>query len=76
MDTWYGLVAPAGTPGSIVKKLNQEFARAARDPEVIRKMELLGVGQRSTNPTEFAALIARDTARMGKIIKDAGIRPN
>lgn len=74
LEMWHGMVAPAGTPAPIVKKLNDEFIKASRSPDIARI-----VGQQATDlllstPNEFSKMIAADTERLGKVIRDTGIK--
>ncbi len=70
-----GMWAPAKTPVAVINRLNQEILRLLSRPEV--KEQLLGGGVEAvgSSPAEFAAVIKADIARMGKVIKDAGIQP-
>jgi tripartite-type tricarboxylate transporter receptor subunit TctC len=74
--TWFGLVAPAGTPADIVGKLNAEFVRAAHDPELVGRLDQQGIEPKAGSPDDFAVLMRTDTARIGKVIKSIGITLN
>jgi tripartite-type tricarboxylate transporter receptor subunit TctC len=74
--TWFGLVAPAGTPADIVGKLNAEFVRAAHDPELVGRLDQQGIEPKAGSPDDFAALMRTDTERIGKVIKSIGITLN
>jgi tripartite-type tricarboxylate transporter receptor subunit TctC len=74
LEIWQGIVAPAGTPPAIVRKLNEEFVKAALAPEVVSKVAVQAVEMTTSTPEEFAKLIAADVERLGKIIRDAGIK--
>jgi tripartite-type tricarboxylate transporter receptor subunit TctC len=74
--TWFGLVAPAGTPADIVRKLNQEFVRAAHDPELVGRLDQQGIEPKAGRSDDFAALMRTDTERIGKVIKSIGITLN
>ena len=69
-----GIYAPAKTPAAIIRRLNQEIVRAMNLPET--KERLFGVGEEiiASSPEQFAATIKTDIARLGKLIKDAGIK--
>jgi len=71
---WFGLMAPAGTPQSIIDKLHKETVRLLALPEVKSKLEGLGVQLVGNTPEEFAAIIRTETPHWGKVIKDAGIK--
>ena len=73
--TWYGVFAPAGTPGAIVNRLHADLVRAMQTPDVRARLEGIGAdGSVSRSPEEFAALVRADTARYAKIVKDIGLR--
>ena len=68
------MLAPAKTPEAIIRRLNQEIVRALNNPDVKQKFLDFGVESRSSSPEELAATVKTDMARMGKVIKDAGIK--
>ena len=71
---WQGIVAPAGTPPAIVRKLNEELVRAAQSPEIVSQVAAQAVDMLTSSPEEFARLLAADIDRLGKVIRDAGIK--
>jgi tripartite-type tricarboxylate transporter receptor subunit TctC len=74
LDAWFGLVAPAGTPEPVVGKLHTAFTQAVRDPDVVRQMADQGAEAVTSTPAEFAAFIASETERFGKIVKAIGAK--
>src|SRR2546422_111736 len=73
--TWYGVFAPAGTPGAIVNRLHREMVKAMQTPDVRSKLDGIGAdGTGSRSPEEVAGLGRADTARYAKIVKDIGLR--
>jgi len=73
---WWGIVAPAGTPGDIIEKLNIGLNRVIRDPQFQEKRMLpQGLDPAGTSPAAFAELIREDAKRWAKVIELAGIRP-
>ena len=74
VTSWYSLVAPAGTPPAVVERLQQEVARALQSPETRAKLAGLGAEPIANTPAEFAAMIKSESAKWGKIVKDANIR--
>jgi tripartite-type tricarboxylate transporter receptor subunit TctC len=72
---WNGLLAPAGTPASIIDKLNAAAVAALRTPDIIAKMKLQGLHAMSSTPEEFARLIAAEVDYWDKIIPSIGIQP-
>ena len=73
-DSWTGFLAPAGTPQEIVARVNAEVVRIGQIPAVREKLAGLGLEVIGTTPEVFAEKIRNDTARLGKVIREAGIR--
>ena len=73
---WAGLFAPAGTPSDIVARLNQEVVKALRSPDVLEAAAGFGFELYGNTPQEFAQAIKSDQARVSKVVRDAGIRPD
>jgi tripartite-type tricarboxylate transporter receptor subunit TctC len=72
--SWYGILAPAGTPREIVGRLNAEINRVLSSPEVRERLAGLGAEPTGGTPEQFAATIRADTARWAKVVADAAIR--
>jgi tripartite-type tricarboxylate transporter receptor subunit TctC len=73
-DFWFALFAPAGTPQPVITRLNAEFVKAMRSPEVSSFFGKLGLDVVTSTPQELAKLIADDTARLGKVVRDSGAK--
>jgi len=73
--SWYGVLAPAGTPRSIIDKLSREIVKITHMPDVRERMTSEGAEPAGNTPEEFAAHIKRELARWAKVIKQARIRP-
>jgi tripartite-type tricarboxylate transporter receptor subunit TctC len=71
VTTWYGLLAPAGTPRDIVARLNAEWIKIAATPDMREKMQTAGFEPMSSTPEKFAEFIKTEIVRWGKVIKDA-----
>ena len=71
---WSGLLAPARTPTTIVRKLHLETVKAVALPELRAKFADLGMEGIGNSPAEFAALIKSEIPKWAKVIKDAGIK--
>jgi tripartite-type tricarboxylate transporter receptor subunit TctC len=71
---WFGLAAPAGTPRPIIEKLYRETVRAIEHPEVRRRFDELGLLPVGGTPDEMAGVIAAETPRWARLIKQTGIR--
>jgi tripartite-type tricarboxylate transporter receptor subunit TctC len=76
VNTWYGLLAPKGTPQPILDKLYTEAKAALAEPKVVEGLGKLGLTVVASTPQEFSALIQRETDSWAKVIKDAGIKPD
>jgi tripartite-type tricarboxylate transporter receptor subunit TctC len=72
--SWYGILAPAGTPREIVSRLHDEAVRALAQPELRARLAGEGAELIGSTPEEFAAHISSELARMGKLVRGAGIR--
>ncbi len=73
---WYGVLAPAGTPKAVIAKLNGEFVRILRMPEVVERMQqVLDAEPIGSTPAEFQAFLASERDRWGKVIQAAKIKP-
>lgn len=75
MTTWYAVYVTAGTPPEIVARLQAELGRAVALPDVQAKLRGLGGEPGGMSVAEFAWFNAREYERFGKLIKDAGIKP-
>jgi tripartite-type tricarboxylate transporter receptor subunit TctC len=76
LNSWYGMMAPAGTPKPIVVRLNQELVRALRMPDVVEWMKQNGLDPAPTTPEEHAAYIRAEIAKWSKIVQAARITTN
>jgi tripartite-type tricarboxylate transporter receptor subunit TctC len=74
LKVWFGLLAPAGTPGPVIDQRNKEFVNALGHPEVKQRLMQWGANVIANSPTEFAAVMAADTVRLGKVVRTAGAR--
>jgi tripartite-type tricarboxylate transporter receptor subunit TctC len=72
--SWFGLLAPAGTPKAIVQKLSGETARILKLPEVNERLSALGATPVGSTPEEFAAFIRNEQAKWRKVIQQANIK--
>lgn len=72
-DSWFGLLAPAGTPKAIIDKVNADTIGVLRDPAMQGRLAKLGITVVTNAPADFDKIIQSDTARYGKIFTDAGI---
>ena len=76
LDAWGGLVAAAGTPPEIIKKLNVELRKIIDSPDVQASFKNIGFEGFSSTPEELGDYIKVQLVQWGKMVKDAGIQPN
>ena len=74
-ESWFGVLAPAGTPQPILTKVSEDIAKVLEMHDVREKLLAQGSIPAPTTPAEFDAINKADTERYGKILKDAGISP-
>jgi tripartite-type tricarboxylate transporter receptor subunit TctC len=74
VTTWYGVLAPAGTPKNIVLRLNAELVKIMHSPELKEKLTATGTEPLTSTPEEFAAYIQREIAKWGEVIRKAGVK--
>ncbi len=72
---WQGVVAPARTPPEVVARLNAEVVRALKVPEVQSRITAEGAEILAAGPAEFGDYIRSEIGRFGKVIRDAGVKP-
>jgi tripartite-type tricarboxylate transporter receptor subunit TctC len=72
--SWFGVLAPAGTPRAAIAVLNQELQRIANAPEFRARLESLGAEPAPSTPDAFAALIRKDVEKWAQVIKESGAR--
>ena len=72
---WYGLLAPAGTPPTIIARLNAEALRALKTDEMRERLALDGAEPQGSTPEEFGALIRSELDKWTRVTRAAGIEP-
>ena len=72
--SWSGVVAPAGTPGEIVGKLNAAVNAGIASPETLARLARMGAAPMTGTPADFAALIAAEMPKWAAVVKAAGIK--
>jgi tripartite-type tricarboxylate transporter receptor subunit TctC len=72
--SWFGLLAPANTPAPVVQKLAQAMADAAKDPDVVRQLEDLGLEPVGGTSAQYAQTIKTDLAKWSGIVKEANVK--
>jgi tripartite-type tricarboxylate transporter receptor subunit TctC len=71
---WFGMLVPAATPAPIVQKLSDEVNRILKLPDIVARIEALGLWTAGNKPAEFAKTMRDDGAIYARIVKDANIR--
>ena len=74
ITAWYGLMAPAGTPREIVKKIHDDSVAIIQRPDFLERLDRDGIEPVGNTPEEFGAEIKRDLARWATIVKAAGAK--
>jgi len=74
VSSWYGVLAPARTPAPIIAILHRELAAMVKRPEVAERLTALGIEAEGTSPAAFAAQIADEIAKWGRVVKLAGVK--
>jgi tripartite-type tricarboxylate transporter receptor subunit TctC len=72
--SWFGMLAPAGTPRPIVDRVHQQAVKIAAMPDIRERLATLGLDTTGEGPEAMAAIIKADTAKWAKVIKDANIK--
>jgi tripartite-type tricarboxylate transporter receptor subunit TctC len=72
---WFGLLAPAATPKSVVDRISVDANRVLDDSEIKKRMQALGADPSGNTPDEFARFIRDDQAKWAKLMREAGIKP-
>jgi tripartite-type tricarboxylate transporter receptor subunit TctC len=73
-NSWFTVMAPAGTPKEIIARLHTEIRKALEDPEVREKLRDQGLTARGTSPEELGRATREQLGRYGRLFKEAGIK--
>ena len=74
IDTWWGLVAPAGTPPEVVAKLNHAFVAALDSPDTRTRFATLLAEPVASTPDQFGAFMKSELAKYEKVVKATGAK--
>jgi len=74
VTTWYGVLAPAGTPRPVVARLNGELVKIMYSPEMKDRLNAMGTDPVTSTPEEFAAYIRQEIAKWGDVVRKAGLK--
>ena len=72
VDTWYGILAPAGTPREIINRLNAEIGKVLNDSTTKKMLSQRGTDPLTSTPDEFAKFIRSEVERWGKVVRASG----
>jgi tripartite-type tricarboxylate transporter receptor subunit TctC len=75
-ESWFGVLAPAGTPPAILTQVSRDIAQVLKMPDMVEKLTTFGSIPAANSPEQFDAIIKSDTERYGKVLKDAGVAVN
>jgi len=73
-STWFGLLAPAGTPSAVLSKLNAELVKTSQSPDIVERLAPDGGEPVGSTPEQFGRHLALEIARWRKVVKDAGMK--
>ena len=74
VNEWYGVIAPSATPKPVVAALNAGILRALKSPDVLQRLQALGMNASPSTPIEFDQQIRADYALWGKVVKLSGAK--
>jgi len=74
VTTWYGILAPAGTPKAIVTRLNAELVKAMHAPDLKERLEAMATDPATSTPEEFADYIKKEIAKWEEVVRQAGLK--
>ena len=73
--TWYGMLAPAKTPASVVQALNGRTAAVLKDAKLVQRITAQGAEASANTPEQFAAYIRTEQVKWGKVVRESGAKP-
>lgn len=73
LGTWFGVMAPVGTPREVITRLNTELVKIIRSPDFKKRMDDIGAEPIGDTPEQMGQLIKDDTERFSKLVKDAKV---
>ena len=74
LDSWYGVMAPAGVRADIIERLNNELKKVMHMPDTVKQLARVGIDAVTSSPAEFQTFIKMDSERWAKVIREANIR--
>ena len=74
LEAWHGIMAPAGTPASVVTRLSNETQKALREPDLVQRFDAIGFETGGGSPEDFARFIRSEMQKWAKVIRTANIK--
>jgi tripartite-type tricarboxylate transporter receptor subunit TctC len=74
LSPWFGLLAPAGTPEAVVRKINSDVAEALRDKDLLEKFAAAGADPYATSPEQFSRILLDDIQKWAQVVKASGAK--
>jgi tripartite-type tricarboxylate transporter receptor subunit TctC len=75
VDGWYALLAPGKTPKPIIERLYRDTAAVLKSPDIVNRIQAVGLEPAGISPQEFSSYIRAELKKWGKLIREAGIKP-
>jgi tripartite-type tricarboxylate transporter receptor subunit TctC len=75
-NSWVGVLAPKGTPASVIQILNEQISKALHSPEIVEKIQKDGGEVVASSPDQFKKVISAEVSQWAKVIQQAGIKPD
>ena len=73
-NAWFGIMAPASTPRQVVARLNEEFIKVLRTPEIKEKLTQQGFEAAGNSPEEYAVFLKKETEKWAEVVRIAGVK--
>ncbi len=73
VDTWYVMAAPAGTPPAVISRLNAEFNKMLKSPDMLKRFDDRGAIPVTSTPEEAVQFVKKETETWGRVIREAGV---
>ncbi|SFD22435.1 Tripartite-type tricarboxylate transporter, receptor component TctC [Cupriavidus sp. OV038] len=73
-DSWFGVLAPAGTPKEVIQAVNAEIGKALASPDVRERLAAQGAEARASTPQEFSSYIQAEIGKLAPVVKQSGVR--
>ncbi|MSQ53674.1 MAG: tripartite tricarboxylate transporter substrate binding protein [Betaproteobacteria bacterium] len=74
ISIWSGIVAPTGTPPAIIDRIQRSVAAAHATPEIVERLDKVGISVLSSTPAQFQSFIQSEAARWSKVIRESGLK--